>query len=185
MRGAAGVYSAATQSPSPNPQCSKRPIRRPKWKEGSTPNGSPVASSSLAASPRPSLTQSSFRRRTSPARSTWAMPSTIRFRTFSSASSGCGAATRSGSPAPTMPASPPRWWSSACSRRRIGPTAGPWAVRPSSSASGPGRRNRAAPFPSSSVVLAPPAIGAVSASRWTRACRRPCSRFSSSSTGKA
>ena len=63
----------------------------------------------------PSPSPSSSRRRTSPARCTWAMRSTTRCRTSWSASSACAARTCCGSRAWTMPASPRRWWSSASS----------------------------------------------------------------------
>ena len=63
----------------------------------------------------PSPSPSSCRRRTSPARCTSAMRSTIRCRTSSSATRGCRARTACGWSAWTMPASPRRWWSSATS----------------------------------------------------------------------
>jgi hypothetical protein len=67
-----------------------------------------------AVQPEPPQPQaSSFRRPTSPARCTWATRSTTRCRISCAASSACGAMTCCGSPAPTMPASPRRWWSSA------------------------------------------------------------------------
>ena len=51
------------------------------------------------------------------------------------------------------------------------PAAARWAARPSSSASGNGRRNPAAPSSASSSGSAPPATGRASASPWTMVCR--------------
>ncbi len=65
---------------------------------------------------RPSPGRSSCRRPTSPARSISVTRSTSRCRTSSPATPACRARTRSGSRAWTMPASPPRWWSSGSSR---------------------------------------------------------------------
>ncbi len=83
----------------------------------------------------------------------------------------CAAATRCGSRAPTMPASPPRWWSSGS----WPPTARPAttsAARPSSTGSGSGRPSRAARSPASCAGWAPRRTGPASASPWTRACPR-------------
>ena len=55
------------------------------------------------------------------------------------------------------------------------------AARSSSRRSGRGRPRAAAPSSTSSSASAPPATGRASASPWTRACRRPSSRCSSSS----
>ena len=54
------------------------------------------------------------------------------------------------------------------------PTAARSAARSSSRRSGRGRPRAAAPSSTSSSGWAPRATGAASASRWTRACRRPC-----------
>ena len=70
-----------------------------------------VRAATATAPRRP--TASCCRRPTSPAACTWATRSTTRSRTRWSGSTACAATTCSGSPAPTMPASPPRWWSSA------------------------------------------------------------------------
>ena len=56
---------------------------------------------------------------------------------------------------------------------RHGPRRSSW------SGSGPGRRSPAAPSPASSSGSAPRATGRASASPWTRGCRAPCSRCSS------
>ena len=133
----------------------------------------------------PSRFASSFRRPTSPARCIWAMRSTTRSRTCSCASSACAAATCSGSPAPTTPASPPRWWSSASSWNARSLAGARSAARNSSKRCGRGRRNRAAPSPPSSSASAPPATGRASASPWTRGSRAPCSRCSWSSIARA
>jgi leucyl-tRNA synthetase len=58
-------------------------------------------------------------------------------------------------------------------------------ARPSSSASGPGRRSQAARSSTSCAASARPATGAESASPWTRACRRRCARSSSPCIGKS
>ena len=57
------------------------------------------------------------RRRTSPARCTWATRSSTRSWTRSRAGTACAATRRCGSRAPITPASPRRWWSSASSTR--------------------------------------------------------------------
>ncbi len=58
------------------------------------------------------------------------------------------------------------------------------AARSSSSGSGTGRPNRAAPSPASCVAWAPRRTGRASASPWTKACRRRCARCSSSFTSE-
>ena len=55
----------------------------------------------------------------------------------------------------------------------------PWAARRSSRGSGSGRPSPAAPSSTSCGAWAPPATGPASASPWTRACRAPCARCSS------
>ena len=58
--------------------------------------------------------------------------------------SACAARRRCGCRAPTTPASPPRWWSSASWPPRATSAAATWAARPSSRGSGSGRRSPAA-----------------------------------------
>ena len=75
-------------------------------------------------------------------------------------------------------ASRPRWWSSASWRSARSPTAGRWGVRPSSSASGPGRRNRAARSSASCSASGHPATGRAPASPWTKgSARQWCEAF--------
>src|SRR5579871_6858536 len=59
-----------------------------------------------------------------------------------SAGIACAATTLSGSPAPITPASPPKWWSSANSPKRVS-TAARWGARNSWSVFGNGRPNTA------------------------------------------
>src|SRR4029079_1011693 len=73
------------------------------------------------------------------------MRSTTRCRTFCAGSSACAAGTCSGSRAPTMPASRPRWWSSVSSWSAKNLAAAKWGGRSSSSASGSGRQSPAGP----------------------------------------
>ena len=85
----------------------------------STSVGKQTAGSRPAATGR--RTASSSRRPTSPARCTWGTRSSTRSWTRSCAITACAATTRSGCRAPTMPASPPRWWSSGSSKPRAEP----------------------------------------------------------------
>ena len=130
------------------------------------------------AGPDPRTARSRSRRRTSPARCTWATRSTARSRTRWSAGTGCTASARSGSSAPTTPASPPRRRSRGCCARRAR-AARSSAARRSSSASGSGASSTAARSSSSSSASARPATTSPSASRSTRATSGPCSRSSS------
>ena len=70
------------------------------------------------------------------------------------------------------PASRPKWSSNACSWSDRSPTGAPWAARPSSNASGRGRRNRAARSSPNSSASALPATGAASGSRSTTGLSR-------------
>ncbi len=86
----------------------------------------------------------------------------------------CAATQRCGSRAPTTPASPRRWWSSASSNARGRAAAPTWAAKHSSSASGSGRNSPAAPSRGRCAGSATPSTGRASASPWTRACRARC-----------
>ncbi len=102
-------------------------------------------------------------------------------RTCWSATRGSRARMRSGWSAPTMPASPRRWWSSGgwprCSRSApISPARNSWRR------SGNGRPKAAARSRSSCAGSAARWTGPMNASRWTRASRKPSSRCSSTCT---
>ena len=102
--------------------------------------------------------RSSSRRPTSPARSTWGMPSTTRCRTCSSAITACSATRGCGCRGPITPASRPRTSSSASCSPRVA-TATRSAARHSSSGSGSGRTSPAGPSPASSGASACRATG--------------------------
>ena len=98
-------------------QRSPRPSTPPRSRRTGMRIGKRTACSAPSA-PTPSRSPSSTRRPTSPAACTSATRSTTRCRTWWSATSGCAARMRCGWSAPTTPASPRRWWSSASSRQR-------------------------------------------------------------------
>ncbi len=108
-----------------------------------------------------------------------------RCRTSSSATPGCRARTRSGWSAWTMPASRPRWWSSASSKS--GSTSAPIITprRVRRQGLGVEGRERRRDHPPAAPARRLAATGRTSASPWTRASRRACSRCSSSSTATA
>mmetsp|Transcript_19698 Transcript_19698/g.42411 ORF Transcript_19698/g.42411 Transcript_19698/m.42411 type:complete len:232 (+) Transcript_19698:107-802(+) len=127
----------------------------------------PIRTTSGQSSP------SACRRRTSPALSTSGTRSLLRSRTCSLGGIGCAASTRSGSQAPTTPASPRRWWlrrSSLASSSYLDTTL---AVRPSSARSGNTRQSSTHESPSSSAASAALSIGAGRSSQWTRRARPP------------
>ena len=149
----------------------------PSWTRPTPPATSSAGSTNVGKLPEhshPPVTArpiaSCCRRRTSPARCTWAMPSSTRSWTRSRAGIACAALPRCGSRAPITPASPPRWWWSASSPRKASIDAISGAKN-SSSASGSGRRSPAAPSPARCGASAPRSTGRATGSPWIRTCR--------------
>ena len=150
------------------------------WEAAQAPSA-PAGPSARGARP----TASSSRRRTSPARCTWAMRSTTRCRTSSCrfermrgkdvlwqpGTDHAGIATQMVVERQLMERQEP-------GRRDIGPREVP---RAGLGVEGGVRRHH---HQASSSGSAPPATGRASASPWTRACRARCSRCSSSSTSE-
>ena len=90
----------------------------PPSRSGGTASGKPRAAFSRRPRERPRFVMvdpASERHREAPHRP---CPAAARCRTSWPAGGGCRATASSGSPGPTTPASPPRWWSSASSRER-------------------------------------------------------------------
>ena len=108
------IHSAGCPTSNPQPATT-----RPRWSRGSSRSGwNPGCFTPTPRARRRRTTRSRSRRPTSPACCTWATRSTTRSRTPWPAITGCAAGGRSGSSAPTTPASPPRPRSSArCSPR--------------------------------------------------------------------
>ena len=112
----------ASPCPTSNPRPATTP---PRWSLGSWRNGcNRGCSIPLRKAPRRRTTRSPSRRRMSPACCTWATRSTTPFRTAWRAITGCAGSARSGSSAPTTPASPPRprWSGRSSPRARTGAT---------------------------------------------------------------
>jgi hypothetical protein len=158
-----------------------RPIPPATSKAGSTSVGNLPELSRQAVTV--SRTASCCRRRTSPARCTWAMPSSTRSWTRSRAGIACAAARHCGSRAPITPASPRKWWWSASLQPRAN-IASTWAAKNSSSGSGPGRPSPAAPSRGRCDASVPRWTGHATSSRWIPSCRAPSPKCSCGCTTK-
>ena len=113
----------------------------------------------------------------------WGTASSRRLWMLLFATSGCEVRTRCGRWVPTTPESPLKWWSNDSLRQKA-PREKRWVEKPSLIACGIGRRNPAAPLPSSYGVSALRRTGPENGLRWTPAYRKPCSTSLSRCTNR-